>query len=53
MSAPIGDAKCGGGFGTLPPPPEQKTLGRANGQSQSGNPSPHPSLAWPDCPALP
>jgi hypothetical protein len=39
MSAPIGDAKSGG-VGTLPPPQEQKTLGRANSQSQSGNASP-------------
>src|SRR5262245_40235332 len=40
MSGPIGDAQSGGGVGTLPPPQEQKTLGRANDQGQSGNVSP-------------
>jgi hypothetical protein len=39
MSAPIGDAKSGGGVGTLPPPQEQKT-GRAKDQGQSGNATP-------------
>src|SRR5262245_16117648 len=40
MFGSIGDAQNGGGVGTLPPPQEPKTLGRANDQGQSGKVSP-------------
>jgi Domain of unknown function (DUF4781) len=38
MSAPIADAKSGRGVGTLPPPQEQTTSGRANDQSENASP---------------
>src|SRR5262245_13450144 len=40
MSGPVGDAKSGGDVGTLPPPQEPKTVGRAKDQSQSEKASP-------------